>query len=102
MKELWAAQVIQRTIRGYLGRTKFKKRRIFIASQVEIARIWRGALARIKVGVLIAQRNKAATMMQGLWRKRKARKGSERKKGKKMQQLFLILDRLCTFEETKT
>lgn len=46
MKELWAAQVIQRTVRGYLGRTKFKKRRIFLASQVEIARIWRGALAR--------------------------------------------------------
>jgi hypothetical protein len=74
LKELWAAQVIQRTVRGYLGRSKFQKQRIFIASQVEIARIWKGALARMKVKKIINRRNRAATMMQGLWRKRKARK----------------------------
>ena len=74
MKELWAAQVIQRTVRGYLGRTKFKKQREFLGSQVEIARIWRGALARWHTSLLIEKRNRGATAMQGLWRKRQARK----------------------------
>jgi len=74
MKELWAAQVIQRTIRGYLGRTKFKKQRAGLGSQVAVAKVWRGALCRMEVTKMKYNRSRAATLLQGLWRKRKARR----------------------------
>ena len=70
--ELWAARFVQRAYRGMSGRQTAYHKRMTIQAQVILARVWRGHRARIKVNLIISNRNIAATKFQGIWRRYQA------------------------------
>ena len=72
-KELWAAYFVQRASRGHIGRLKAQQQRQRLASQVRLAKRWRGIRARKVVKELVAMRNRTTTTLQCLWRKYKAK-----------------------------
>ena len=75
-KELWAALFVQRVLRGHRGRCNSYRQRLQRESQIRLARRWRGTRARRLVLTLIARRHLAATYMQCLWRRNKARRSA--------------------------
>ncbi|KAH8051887.1 hypothetical protein JL721_11031 [Aureococcus anophagefferens] len=70
MRQIWAAHVIQRAWRGYAGRGFFTLLKTMHAASAQLQRCARGFLARMLVQRMQRRRNKAATMMQTLWRVR--------------------------------
>lgn len=68
-RELWAARFVQKTYRGAIGRKTSYYKRIIRASQICIARVWRGHVARKRTNVILLHRNSAATNFQSLWRR---------------------------------
>ena len=72
--ELWAALFVQRVVRGHRGRCESYRQRLQRESQIRLAKRWRGTKARRLVLALIARRHLAATYMQCLWRRSKAKR----------------------------
>lgn len=73
-KELWAALITQKAIRGHLGRLKYCQRCQLVDAQVLVSRQWRGFRHRKIVRNLISRRNIAAILFQTIWRRCKAKK----------------------------
>lgn len=72
--ELWAALFVQRVLRGHRGRCESYRQRLRRESQIRLAKRWRGTKARRLVLALIARRHLAATYLQCLWRRFKAKR----------------------------
>ena len=70
--ELWAARFVQRAYRGRAGRQTAYHKRMTIQAQIILARVWRGHKARMKVNLIISNRNIAAIKFQGIWRRYQA------------------------------
>lgn len=64
----------QRTLRGFINRTKYKVEQRRVYSQVWISRIWRGYVCRNKVEILVNNRFDSVISIQCFWRRRLARK----------------------------
>ena len=73
-RRIWATQMIQRAWRGYLGRKWYFAYRLRITSAANIQRVFRGHLARRLVDGIKKVRNKAAGIIQALFRRYKSRK----------------------------
>ncbi|KAL3782241.1 hypothetical protein HJC23_000304 [Cyclotella cryptica] len=67
-KQLWAARFVQRTLRGHRGRCVSYSMRMEKRAQVNVARMMRGLFARRRFQAVLANREKAATKIQGAWR----------------------------------
>jgi len=74
MRLIWAAQVVQRGWRGFAGRKFFSLLRRMHAAAAHIQRIGRGYNGRKLAAMKKAAQRRAAMLLQGLWRKRQARR----------------------------
>ena len=73
-RRIWATLLLQRAWRGYVARKQFYFRKLRVAAACNIQRAVRGFLARKFVREVRAIRERAATIIQALFRRVQARK----------------------------
>jgi len=76
MRLIWAAQVVQRAWRGFAGRKFFDLLRRMHAAAAHIQRVGRGYNGRRIASQRREARRRGALKIQGLWRKRQARRAA--------------------------
>ena len=76
MRLIWASQVVQRAWRGFAGRKFFLLLRRMHAAAAHIQRIARGFIGRQVANAKREAQRLGALKLQGLWRKRQARRAA--------------------------
>jgi DNA-binding response OmpR family regulator/pimeloyl-ACP methyl ester carboxylesterase len=74
VRQLWAAIYIQKVYRGYISRKFYFMMQVRIAAAANIQRVYRGYRARERVKRIRAERNKAACVIQAMFRRYQARR----------------------------
>lgn len=67
-KELWAAQFVQRTLRGHNGRCISYNKRLEKKAQINLSRMMRGLATRLRFRSVLKRRESSATRIQCIWR----------------------------------